>query len=199
MVNIASISAIQSGDGIFADVVTNNFSQVQIALNSSAVNSENYGNSSIQSNKISTSQILSQHLSNSQVVSGKFTDAAIVQTHMDYAQIDGGVKVLQWGSVSSDMPAEGVADAFLSQTLALDSVNTHVITHAWSDSLWGDPGYTGSPYVRQPVFQLAAASDSSPLNCNMTALDSVSAVIKYYYSATQDVTQTVLLRAVGPK
>lgn len=198
MANISAISAINTGDAVLASVVSNNFSQVLVAVNSSALNSQNYGISSIRSSNLSTDAVLSQHISNSQVVSQKISDNAVVHAKIDFASSDNGARILQIGAASSDMPLNGVIGARITQTLAI-AASTATQRIQWSDAIDGNPGFTGNPQVGTPQFVVAASTDSAPVAIQMTALDSVSADFRYVFSAGLTHTATVHVCAEGPR
>ncbi len=199
MVQISGMSAINSGDAVLASVISNNFSQILVAVNSSALDSDNYGLSAIQSAHISTNAILSQHISNSQIVSAKISNNAVVHDKVNFASSDNGVRVLQIGAASSDMPAGGVIAARLTQTISMNSVSTATARFNWSDALDGDPGFTADPQVANPAYKVSVSSHSAPVAIQMTAVDSVSADFRFVYSATLIHTATVHVIAEGPK
>ena len=128
MANISDIVNINSGDAVLASVVSGNFSEILVAVNSNALDSDNYGQSSVLSQHISTNAILSQHISNSQIVSGKISDNAVVHDKLNFASASDGVRVLQIGAASSDLPANGVAACRLSNTQSLDSTSQLTVT-----------------------------------------------------------------------
>lgn len=201
MANIGAYNGISSGDAPLATVVSGNFDKISAAINNNAINSDNYGVSSILSQHISTNAILSQHISNNAIVAAKITDNAIVHSKIQFGSANNGARVLQVGAASSDMPANGVIFARMSQTMSLDSVSTGVQTFVFSDAtpLDGAAGFTADPQLGQPMFQVAASTDSAPVACNLTALNSASAVFSYVWSVTQDITLTANVVAAGPK
>ena len=200
MANIASFDAIKSGDAVLASVVSNNFTKIAAAVNSNALDSNNYGISSILSQHISTGQIVSQHILAGGVGSANLGQKAVVHDKMNFASSDGGVRVLQIGDAASNMPANGVIAGRYSQTLAITHTDgTAEQTFAFTNAIDGSPGFTGTPQVGNPAFLVPAATDSAPVAYNLTALNSNSAVFQYVFSATQNITVTTNLIAVGPK
>lgn len=202
MANIANFDGIASGDAPLASVVSNNFTKIAAAINSNALNSDNYGISSIKSQHISTAQILSQHLANEAVVADNLSAGAVVHAKVNFASSDDGVRALQIGSVSSDMPVHGVIAGRYTQTVAIASTAvTLAQTIAWTDAIDGNPGFTGNPQFGNPMFQVSATDLSAPVAYNVTSLNSVNAIFAYAFSASAGTahTATVNLVAVGPK
>ncbi len=201
MANISAIQNINSGDAVLASVVSNNFSQVLVAVNSNALNSDNYGQSSILSQHVSTGAILSQHISNSQVNEAKISDSAVVHAKMNFASTDSGVRVVQIGDEASDMPAGGVIGGRLTQTLVLSTDANYSVTHTFADCADGDPAFTAAPVLcGVPIWQFGATSDFGPRRTMISAIDANSVVMIYGFTATQDgVSATVHLGVEGPK
>lgn len=198
MANIASFDAINAGDAVLASVVSNNFAKIAAAVNSNALDSNNYGISSILSQHISTGQIVSQHIFDGAVGSANLEEEAVVHAKVNFASSDGGVRILQIGDAASNMPANGVIAGRYSQTLAIAG-STAAETFVFINALDGDPGFTGPPQVGNPMFIVLSATDSSPVAYNLSAINSLQAEFQYVFSAAQTITVTTNLIAVGPK
>ncbi len=220
MANISAYDAISSGDAVLASVVSGNFTKIAAAVNSNALNSQNYGQSSILSQHISTEAIQSQHISNSAVVSQHIANnavqsqhisnsvvqsnhievGAIRQNHMIYASNDSGVRIVQIGDVASNMPAGGVRFARISVTVTQSDTVKVTVTYVYSNvAVDGDPAFTNDPIIAgNPIFQFGATSDEGPYRHAISAINSVSAVIVHEFSGSQAATGTVNFGVLGP-
>ena len=199
MATISDMSAINADDNVNADVVSNNFSQIEVAINSNALDSTNYGLSAILASHIATKAILSQHLSDSAVAANKINTLAIVHGKVNYASSDNGVRVLQVGSISSNMPANGVFGARVSETIAI-TTDDQPFTHHFSKSPEGDPGFTATPIINgTPLVQFSNSTDIAPTSVIISAMDSKSCKALYNFSATQNATATVHFGVWGVK
>jgi hypothetical protein len=197
MANIAAYNAISSGDDVLASVVSDNFDKISAAINSNALDSDNYGLSSILSQHISTGAILSQHFSNSAIVSQKIATSAVVNTHMNYASASGGVRAVQ---VPSAPPALGVIAARVSQTMTLTaSASATTAAIQFSDCPDGSPAFTATPQVGIPAI-IATGSDVQTPHIQLTGLDSDGAQFLFVWSATTNVNlaYTLHVGAMGP-
>ena len=187
MSNILKYDNISDGDAVLASPVSNNFTRIAAAVNSSALNSDNYGQSSILSQHISTGAILSQHLGNNAVLSQHISAAAIRQTEMNYISSDSGARVVQIGEVASKMPAGGVMYARLIEVISQSDTKTVAFTHVFSKAEEGDPNFTANPILAgTPLMQYANSTDQGPSAAVISALNSNSVVMIYSWSATQD-------------
>ena len=198
MANIESFNVINAGDFVFASVVSENFTRIAAAINSNNLNSENYGVSSVRSQNIQTAAIGVGHIQQNAVVAFHISAGAVLHEKVQFASNADGVRILQIGAASSDMPANGVIGGRYTNTLAVAaSTASHNI--AFSDALDGAPGFTGDPQFGVVGFQVAAASDEAPFSNVFTALDSVSVDISYQWTAGVTQTMTVHAFAEGPK
>lgn len=125
MANISGYGAIASGTAssnlCLASVMSNNFAQIETAINSNKLNSDNYGASALLGSHINTSQIQSYHISAGQIRGTNIVSGILVESHMNYASSADGVRVLRVGGVSSDMPANGVAFVRHSYTFPINA------------------------------------------------------------------------------
>lgn len=198
MANISQFAAISAGDAVLASVVSGNFTKIEAAVNSNALNGDNYGQSSILSQHISTSAVFSQHLGNSAVFSQHLNTGAVLEANMNYASSDGGAQVVRIGDVASNMPANGVALARITQTHHVNSVSTAVMTFNFSGAVDGDPGFTAAPIpAGNPVFIAATTFSAPSTGFWITNIDSVSAVFSGVFPATQDESVTVHVGFMG--
>ena len=197
MANISNIQNIVSGDAVLASVVSNNFSQIVVAVNSNALNSQNYGVSSIKSQNIGTGAILSQHIGQLQVGSAKIADGGVVHSKLNFKSSDGGVRLIQVGAAASNMPANGVEFVRVSKTYNL-SANPVTVILEFSNGMEGAAGFTASPTVLgEPLWRLTGGG--GPIWTIMSAIDSVSCHFRASFAATQAITATVYLGAIGGK
>jgi hypothetical protein len=200
-----SLTAINVNDSCFASVASDNFTEVLDVINGK-LDSDNYGVSTVKSRHVSSNAIHSEHISDSNVVSEKIATAAIRQTHMDFVGAD-GVRVLQYGT---NMPANGIIAARLSQTLAVASAAgtaTASINIKWSDAIDGNPEFTTDPVLNNPVLMMPsgaaslwAATNGDPTGAQLVAMNSASADYKFYYEYAHEAhTATVYVLAQGAK
>jgi hypothetical protein len=218
MGNIDAYNAISSGDAVLATVVSGNFSKIEAAINSNALNSENYGQSSILSDHISTNQILSQHLADGAVVSAKISDNAVVsakisdsavvkgkiganaitQGHMLFNTTDDGVRAVQIGAAASDLPAGGVHNARLTKEVE-QSASIMSVTFNFSDAIDGNPAFTAIPIVcGNPVAVVSASTVIPPEKYQLINTASESMEIMMRWAASADATMTFHVAVQGP-
>jgi len=107
MANITGYVGINDGDAVLATVVSNNFDKIVEALNSNALNSENYGISAVKSQNIDSNAILSQHISNSQIASQHISSNAVRHANVEFATASDGLRVVQVGNSASNLPVNG--------------------------------------------------------------------------------------------
>ncbi len=220
MANISAYGAISSGNAVLASVVSDNFTKIAAAVNSNALNSQNYGQSAILSQHISTAAIQSQHISNSAVVSAHIGNnaiqsqhisnsvvqsnhievGAIRQNHMIYKSSDSGVRIVQIGDVASNMPAGGVRFSRITAAISQSDTVKVPVTYVYSNvAVDGDPGFTADPILAgNPIFQFGATSDEGPYRHAISAIDSISVVIVHEFSGSQVATGTVNFGVLGP-
>jgi hypothetical protein len=156
MALINKMSQIKSGDAVLQEVFSNNFSRIEIAVNSSAIDGNNYSDSSIQSGKIATGNILSQHLSNSGLASADISTAAVVNAKVNYASASNGIQALR---VDSQYPFMARVTGTLNATTS--SAN---LTVQWSSAIDGDPGFSESPIVATPGILLSDSALTAALD-----------------------------------
>jgi len=197
VVNIRNMSAISSGDAVLAAPMTNNFSQVVLALNSSAMNSDNYGQSSIKSQNVQSNAILAQHLSAHGFPVQKFSSACLVHDNFNFNRTDKGVQLAIAGMVASLMPANGVRLGVYTWTQAQIATGEFSITVNWSNAIHGNPSFTTTPYfVGQPVFQAHSTSGTGPKGIGYINPKSNSCILACYAQASSQ-TYTVTFMAIG--
>jgi hypothetical protein len=186
MANITGYVGINVGDAVLATVVSNNFDKIKAAINSNALNSENYGRSAVKSQNIDANAVLSQHISNSQILSQHLSNNAVVHDKLNFASASDGARILQIGAGAASMPAGGVAMCAVTQAATMASNATSLaLTHEYTDGIWGDPGYTGPPTIGgAPIFQQLPAAVPGPMEQRMSEIDSASCVMIYHYSAS---------------
>ena len=171
MSNISSMSNIESGtqdsNRCYASVVSNNFSQIETAINSNALNSDNYGESQVRSNHISESQLQSYHISDGAVVREKLqASVAIQESHINWASSANGVKLLR---ISTNIPAGGIEVARYSTTGVQSSGSSGTIRSmtwqlAFSDAIDGAPSFSEAPtFIAQPIIQYASSDISTDI------------------------------------
>lgn len=200
MSNILKYDNISSGDDVLASPVSNNFTRIAAAVNSSALNSDNYGQSSILSQHISTGAILSQHLGNNAVLSQHISASAVRQDEMNYASSDSGARVVQIGEVASKLPSGGVMFARMLEVISQSDTNTVPFTHVFSKAQDGNPNFTNTPIMAgTPIMQYANSTDIGPVAVIISAINSASAVMIYSWSVTQDNTGFLVhFGVIGP-
>lgn len=198
MGNIRHLSAVRSGDSPLADVMSNNFNQAVIAINSNALDSNNYGLSNIASNHIANVAIRNAHLVQSAIGSQHIADNAVINADVKYEQENAGVKILRIGDVASNMPANGVGMVRISHTFSQDSFNSYVATISWNEAQDGFNSFTATPLIAgEPVFNITDSSDYGAYHCNLIGLDSVSCQIMMSWTQTEDRVVTCYIQAVG--
>jgi hypothetical protein len=167
MANINKMSQIKSGDAVLQEVFSNNFSRIEIAINSNAVDGNNYSDSSIESGKIATGNILSQHLSNSGLASADISAGAVVNAKVNYATASNGILAMR---VDSQLPAI----ARITGTAALTTTSAQ-ITVNWSSAIDGDPVFVAAPEIGTPLFSFSDSASNGLERVRITAIDSDSA------------------------
>lgn len=211
MANISGYSAIANGTADsnrpYASVMSNNFSQIAVAINSNALNSANYSTSALLSSHIQTSQIQSYHIAQNQVLGAHLSGGVIVESNMNYKSASDGVRVIRYGGVSSNCPAYGVQIAryVIPATYATDGdvmaasddPLRHQLSMAFTDGYADVPSFTAAPYfLGEPVivFGTAAQADSAIFGTNyagpskvfVKGLDSESCLIEFAYAVSND-------------
>lgn len=183
MANISGYMPIANGTAdsnrVYASVVSNNFAQIESAINSNALNSQNYSSSGLYGSHIQSSQVQSLHFGNGAVYSSHLPTSVIVESHMNYKSSDNGVRVARVGGVASNMPAYGVqaarylvaatyaSDAAL-QAASSDAVR-HEVSVAFTNAFADSPAFTAAPYfLGEPIvsFGTAAQADTAIFGTN---------------------------------
>ena len=199
MGNIVNMSAINSGDAVLAEPVSNNFSQIVAAINSNALDGNNYGESTIKSQHISTNAILAAHLTAGAVVSQKIATEAVIHPHINYKSSDNGVRFVRIGASASDMPASGVEMARVTGTLAV-AASTATFSVAWSSAMEGDPAFTAPPEpMGMPGWKVSDTDHHAPRMLWVTAITDTGVTVSADWSAALTATLTYHMMAVGPK
>lgn len=158
MSNVSSMSPIVDGTATsnlcLASVVSANFSKFIPAINSNALNSQNYGISQVRSEHILTSEFKSTHLSNSQVYSVHFSNVTFRESHVNYASSATGARFLRIGPTNASVPASGIVIQHYSTATTM-TTGTNV-TISWPITLTkpggteyafgGVPWPVGTPY-----------------------------------------------------
>jgi len=203
MANIISISAINSDDAVLAEPVSNNFSRILDAINSNALDGNNYGESTIKSQHISTNAILSVHLTDGAVVSQKLATEAVIQAHLNFASTDAGVQLVRIGAAASNMPAAGVEMARITGTVSLTDTTVAVTFSApWANAIEGDPAFTAPPEpMGAPGWVVSNTTASSPLMVWVTAItdSGFTASAEWSVSHGASAQLTYHMGVMGPK
>jgi hypothetical protein len=227
MANISGYIEIANGTAssnrCYASVVSNNFSQIAVAVNSNALNSENYSRSALYGSHVADSQIQSYHLAQNQIPAHMISVGAIVESHMNYASSASGVRVLRVGGVASKMPASGaqIARYVIPHTYtsydsnvmaaATDPVRNQ-ITVVFSEAYGGIPAFSSAPYfLAEPVvsFTTNVTSDTALFNADncgvcqvlIKNLGAVSCEMEFVYrlSNTNTHAANVVFAVIGDK
>lgn len=199
MGNIRNLSAISSSDAVFASPMTNNFSQAVVAINSSALNSDNYAQTSIKSQHVQPNAILSQHISAGAVPIAKFSSNCIVHDNFGYIRANSGVDFIHMGNAASNMPANGMRLGHYSFTAENTSNVSVLFTVTWSDALHGNPAFTTTPYfLGQPTFQVHSTSGTAPVACYAHNIGSASVGMGAILLVTTPQSFTVFMDVAGP-
>lgn len=161
MSNIATFTPIVAGETCRAATVQSNFDKIASAINSNALNSDNYGLSAVVSANISNSAIESQHFANSQIGYDKISETQVINHNMmNFNSSDGGVMVMQLGGTdSTGYPASGVRIARLTKAI---SITDEYATWApisfgisFSDAVDGNPQFTTTPvFLGVPAIEI---------------------------------------------
>jgi hypothetical protein len=193
MANVPSLNAISSGTPAVASAVSDNFDKISQAINSGALNSENYGADSI----------LSQHIANDAVVAAKVRASQMRHNHLDFVISNGGVRVPQIGNSDNNLPANGVVIGRYTATLFVGSGAVSASRYvSWGNAIDGDPGFTETPVMcGAPVIYATHASAQVPTGVMINTIDSEVVGFKFVWSASQgaDYTATVHFEAKGGK
>jgi hypothetical protein len=180
--------------------MTNNFSQVMLAINSSALNSENYGQSSIKSQNVQANAVLAQHLSAAGFPNAKFSSRVLVADNFNYRSAAGGVDFIRIGLVASKMPANGVRLGVYSFTMPNTATNSaYVSTRVyWSNAIHGNPSFSTTPIAfGVPAFVVHSTSGSSPLGVHVYSMGSQSCIIMARLTDATPQTFTVNFMVAG--
>jgi hypothetical protein len=187
-VTFENVVSSSGGTGNFiASVVSTNFNNVMVAVNSGGMNSDNYGFSSagsgFESSNISINQVVSQHITNDAVVSQKFADSAVAKKKMEFRTASNGVLALQLGPKPT--PAGGVMQARMSHSYTFSETypTTITLTVQYSDAYDGDPGFTEAPiFMGEPLIDtFGTAVNQYPRNFKVVANDSASCQLGVYF------------------
>jgi hypothetical protein len=134
MSNVPSLIAILSNQDIIASELSSNFDVITQAMNSNALNSDNYGLASINSS----------HLADDCVITGKIKDAQVSEAKLLHTQASSGVKVLRLGPNS--MGGEGHRQALVINSFSITgNGQVSTITGLWGAAQDGDPAFQAQP------------------------------------------------------
>jgi len=134
MSNVPALIPILSNQDIIASEVSSNFDVIVAAINSQAVNSDNYG----------VGSILATHLASGCVITAKILDAQVTEAKLLHTQASSGVKALRLGPDSGG--GEGVRQAVVTHSFSV-TANSQTITFGgtWGNAQRGDPAFQATP------------------------------------------------------
>lgn len=199
MAEVTVLSGIVASDAVIAEPVTFNFSAIQTALNSNALNSLNYKSSGVASNNIITNAILSQHVTVSDIPQAKIAAGAVLHSNLNFANSN-ACSMLRIGAASSNMPVNGVRVANITFTAVGNTDGDWFSFSApWSSAVYGDPSFTSTPNVIGfPGCIVTSGTDSYGLDVIRIQSCNSTGITCFCVMTDIDETVTVNINAVGP-
>lgn len=198
---------------------TGNFDKLIAAVNSHALNSDNYGTgaSGFARSHISGEQIGSALINDDAVVKGKFWSGAVREIHMNYTASDNGVRCIMVGRGSSattpSLPQNGVRMGVFSKAVTFVHSNTtsgganstnHYSVSAHidfnSDTAYGSAAFTATPVLAaKPLISHGHSNIWGPRGICVSNLNSAGCDVMWggYAQILLTHSATIFIQAIG--